>query len=109
MVLRSASGGSGGDEEGKEKGEKEGESDGEDGTEFEALIPAGAKHHAITQVTVPDNFPEVPMLPVSRNPIFPRFVRMLEVWILYLCWSTDIPSLPACDLWYNENRSAIGS
>ncbi len=79
MNVRFASSGGSDGEEKEEGGEKEGESDGEDGGSFEALIPAVAKHHAITQVTIPDNFPEIPVLPVSRNPIFPRFVRMLEV------------------------------
>ena len=34
---------------------------------------------ALAQVVVPDVFPEVPLLPVHRNPVFPRFVKMLEV------------------------------
>lgn len=34
---------------------------------------------ALTQVIVPDVFPEVPVLPVHRNPVFPRFVKMMEV------------------------------
>ncbi len=74
----SAASGEGG-EEGEKEGEREGESDGEGGTGLEALIPAAARQHAIAPVSVPENFPEVPVLPVSRNPIFPRFVRMLEV------------------------------
>ena len=34
---------------------------------------------ALAQVVVPDVFPEVPLLPVHRNPVFPRFVKMMEV------------------------------
>ena len=34
---------------------------------------------ALAQVMVPDVFPEVPLLPVHRNPVFPRFVKMMEV------------------------------
>lgn len=34
---------------------------------------------ALAQVLVPDVFPEVPILPVHRNPVFPRFVKMMEV------------------------------
>ncbi|XP_078373177.1 lon protease homolog, mitochondrial-like isoform X1 [Oculina patagonica] len=34
---------------------------------------------ALAQVVVPDVFPEVPLLPVHRNPVFPRFVKMMEI------------------------------
>lgn len=34
---------------------------------------------ALAQVVVPDVFPEVPLLPVHRNPVFPRFIKMMEV------------------------------
>ena len=37
---------------------------------------------ALAQVMVPDVFPEVPLLPVHRNPVFPRFVKMMEVCML---------------------------
>ncbi|XP_031561548.1 lon protease homolog, mitochondrial-like isoform X2 [Actinia tenebrosa] len=33
----------------------------------------------LTQILVPDVFPEVPLIPVHRNPVFPRFVKMLEI------------------------------
>lgn len=39
----------------------------------------GGQQHAIAPVSIPDIFPEVPVLPVSRNPIFPKFVKLLEV------------------------------
>ena len=42
------------------------------------MLPV-ARHHALAPVNIPDNFPEVPILPISRNPLFPRFVKMLEV------------------------------
>ena len=38
-----------------------------------------SKSHAITPITVPESFPDVPVLTLSRNPLFPRFVKMLEV------------------------------
>ena len=31
------------------------------------------------EVTVPEDFPEVPILALSRQPLFPKFVRILEV------------------------------
>lgn len=69
-TYSSASGG-GDDEE-----EEEEEEPGALGIE---LLPAHNKIHAIAPVTIPDNFPEVPILAIARNPIFPRFVKILEV------------------------------
>lgn len=40
---------------------------------------------ALAQVVVPDVFPEVPLLPVHRNPVFPRFVKMMEVCTMLKC------------------------
>lgn len=34
---------------------------------------------ALTAVTVPEFFPRVPVIAISRNPVFPRFIKMLEV------------------------------
>ena len=62
---------------GEEEGEGE-ESDESSGGEDETV-----KHlhqqFALAPISIPDIFPEVPVLPVSRNPIFPKFVKMLEV------------------------------
>lgn len=66
-----------GDERGAESGTESGGEEPEDEMSLEAIVPI--KQHAIAPVTVPDNFPEVPILAISRNPIFPRFVKMLEV------------------------------
>ncbi len=77
--------GDGGENKEKEgKGEKlEEDAEGkEEGEGFETsdleLLPV-PRHHAIAPVNIPDYFPEIPLLPLSRNPIFPRFVKMLEV------------------------------
>ena len=35
--------------------------------------------NALAPLTVPDFFPEVPVIPVKRNPVFPRFIKMIEV------------------------------
>lgn len=42
-----------------------------------------------TPLTVPDYFPRVPVLAVNRNPVFPKFSKMLEVcfvcvWVFFL-------------------------
>ena len=82
---------SGSDEEGEGEGAGSQESDGEGeehlseleeegGIGLEVLAPIAHSHlRAVAAVTVPEVFPEVPVIPISRNPIFPRFVKMLEV------------------------------
>lgn len=40
------------------------------------------KQTALAKVIIPDEFPDVPLLTVPRSPIFPRFVKMLEVPLL---------------------------
>ena len=39
---------------------------------------------ALSTLTVPEIFPRVPVIAVCRNPVFPRFVKMLEVRDLFL-------------------------
>ena len=39
----------------------------------------GISNGALAQIGVPDNFPDVPILPVLRNPVFPKFVKLIEV------------------------------
>lgn len=34
---------------------------------------------ALTPMIVPEVFPNVPLIAVSRNPVFPRFIKILEV------------------------------
>lgn len=34
---------------------------------------------ALSTVTVPDIYPNVPLIAVNRNPVFPRFLKMIEV------------------------------
>lgn len=72
------------DGEGENEGEdSEGEGDKKSSSEeledSELEMLPGPRHHALAPVTVPETFPEVPLLPISRNPLFPRFVKMLEV------------------------------
>lgn len=34
---------------------------------------------AVAALTVPDSWPNVPVIAVSRNPVFPRFIKMVEI------------------------------
>lgn len=40
---------------------------------------------ALTTMSVPEDFPNVPVIAVRRNPVFPRFVKMIEVTDRRLC------------------------
>ena len=77
QVYSSSSVGDEGDEEGEEK--KPVDEQESDGDENLGLLAPVVKQYAIAPVSIPDRFPEVPVLPITRNPIFPRFVKMLEV------------------------------
>jgi hypothetical protein len=35
--------------------------------------------NALMPIKIPDDYPKVPLIAVSRNPLFPRFMKMLEV------------------------------
>ena len=35
--------------------------------------------NALTPLVVPEIFPRVPVIAINRNPVFPRFVKMIEV------------------------------
>ncbi|XP_064475268.1 lon protease homolog, mitochondrial-like isoform X2 [Ornithodoros turicata] len=34
---------------------------------------------AVAPVTVPDHWPQLPVIAISRNPVFPRFIKMIEI------------------------------
>ncbi|KAM7143782.1 lon protease homolog, mitochondrial [Molossus nigricans] len=34
---------------------------------------------ALTPMTIPDVFPQLPLIAVTRNPVFPRFIKIIEV------------------------------
>lgn len=34
---------------------------------------------ALAPLMVPENVPHVPLIPISRNPVFPRFIKIIEV------------------------------
>ncbi|KAM4052265.1 lon protease homolog, mitochondrial isoform 2-T2 [Anomaloglossus baeobatrachus] len=78
VVRRYGNRGSGafsGDDGAQGGGQNDGENS-EDGAGGGAEAPIVT---ALTPLLVPDVFPNVPVIPVSRNPVFPRFVKILEV------------------------------
>ena len=56
---------------------------------------------ALAQVMVPDVFPEVPIIPVHRNPVFPRFVKMIEVCKRKFFFKYQFPLAIAVDVLTN--------
>ena len=95
--------GDGEDEEESTSGSDEGEetsddedsdssSASEDNESLEAEALPVSKHRALATIRVPDFFPNVPILPISRSPIFPRLARMLEAGVIYI----DLPASYLC-------------
>ncbi|XP_040273691.1 lon protease homolog, mitochondrial [Bufo bufo] len=60
-------------------GEDEGGNRGEDGAGAEEAAYGAPIVTALAPLIVPEVFPNVPVIPVSRNPVFPRFVKIIEV------------------------------
>ena len=42
-------------------------------------VDLGSLSRAIATISIPDTLPKVPLLVLNRNPMFPRFVKMVEV------------------------------
>ncbi|KAL6108607.1 lonp1 [Pungitius sinensis] len=62
-------------------GEDGGDSAGSGGEESsgDGGVPYGPQMTALTPMIVPEEFPNVPLIAVSRNPVFPRFIKIIEV------------------------------
>lgn len=63
-------------------GEDGGESQGSGGEESggDGGVPYnGPQMTALTPMMVPEVFPNLPLIAVSRNPVFPRFIKIIEV------------------------------
>lgn len=43
---------------------------------------------ALTTMMVPEVFPNVPLIAVTRNPVFPRFIKIIEVLICFISCNT---------------------
>uniref|UniRef100_A0A4X1VLD0 Lon protease homolog, mitochondrial n=2 Tax=Sus scrofa TaxID=9823 RepID=A0A4X1VLD0_PIG len=48
-------------------------------TAVRAWLPRGPVITALTPMTIPDVFPHLPLIAVTRNPVFPRFIKIVEV------------------------------
>lgn len=76
----SSSGGS--DSDGKDdaaKPEDEVEKQDQPDAAYHNQSPVNFPMSALTTMSVPEFFPNVPVIAISRNPVFPRFVKMIEV------------------------------
>ncbi|KAM8889006.1 lon protease homolog, mitochondrial isoform 1-T1 [Synchiropus picturatus] len=62
-------------------GEDSGDSAGSGGEESggDGGASYGPQMTALTPMMVPEVFPNVPLIAVSRNPVFPRFIKIIEV------------------------------
>ena len=77
----SAGGGDGGDGDGNDDRSDSGYNRQEGGDSNREHQEYQASSVALTPMIIPDVFPCVPMIAVRRNPCFPRFIKMMEVWI----------------------------
>lgn len=61
-----------------------GDDDGDDNTGKSTPVPNSSVNQqqpvgALTAMTVPDVWPYLPVIAVSRNPVFPKFIKIIEV------------------------------
>ncbi|XP_058870925.1 lon protease homolog, mitochondrial-like [Acipenser ruthenus] len=71
---RNSGGGAFSGDDGAESGGSSGGEEGGDGGEG-----AAQSMTALTTMLVPEVFPNVPLIAVTRNPVFPRFIKIIEV------------------------------
>ncbi|XP_054418200.1 lon protease homolog, mitochondrial [Pteronotus mesoamericanus] len=72
-------GSSGGSFSGGEDAPEGGVEDGAAGAGGSAGGGEGPIVTALTPMTIPDVFPHLPLIAVTRNPVFPRFIKIIEV------------------------------
>lgn len=71
-------------EDGDSAGSGGEESGGDGGASY-----TGPQMTALTPMMVPEVFPNVPLIAVSRNPVFPRFIKIIEVRKTQQCHRAD--------------------
>lgn len=47
--------------------------------ELDRLMEENQRSGALAAVTVPEEWPKVPVIAITRNPVFPRFIKIVEV------------------------------
>ncbi|XP_006896431.1 PREDICTED: LOW QUALITY PROTEIN: lon protease homolog, mitochondrial [Elephantulus edwardii] len=72
-------GGGSGSFSGSEDASEGGAEDGAAGPGGSAGGGEGPVITALTPMTIPDVFPHLPLIAVTRNPVFPRFIKIIEV------------------------------
>lgn len=78
--FSSSDSGAGRDGDGKTSSESDGDGKSEGGPSAEENVTAiNPLYGALSTMNVPEVFPKVPVIAVSRNPVFPRFIKMLEI------------------------------
>ncbi|KAI6051392.1 lon protease homolog, mitochondrial [Marmota monax] len=60
-------------------GEDAADGGGEEGAGGGAGAGEGPVITALTPMTIPDVFPHLPLIAITRNPVFPRFIKIIEV------------------------------
>jgi hypothetical protein len=63
-----------------------------DAESLQEVLPLGTA--ALTSITVPDSFPNLPLIPLTKYPVFPKFIKMLEVRIFQYFVSDSCSSTP---------------
>ena len=83
LSSMSSSGGGGekssGNGDGEEGGSAEEQAEAAADDDVSQSEPMNPLMGALSTMNVPEIFPKVPVIAVGRNPVFPRFVKMLEV------------------------------
>lgn len=74
---RASGAGFSGEDGGESAGSGGEESGGDGGAPYN-----GPQMTALTPMMVPEVFPNVPLIAVTRNPVFPRFIKIIEVEIM---------------------------
>ncbi|XP_054159563.1 lon protease homolog, mitochondrial-like [Oppia nitens] len=52
--------------------------------ELDRLIENNERSSSLAAITVPEEWPEVPVIAINRNPVFPRFIKIIEITNPYL-------------------------
>ena len=67
------------DNEPKDKPEITDQVEEEVSEELDRLMEENERSGALAAVTVPEEWPKVPVIAITRNPVFPRFIKIIEV------------------------------